>query len=247
MISESRADVPNHWILASVGQHSLWHDPVLDVAVVSQGESTVLIAGDVVDPRSRAVGSQTIAALAAAALADSEAELAEYLYGVAGRYVVAYTVGSHLNLQSDAGGTRSIFFSSRQPGIASSHPSLVAEATNDAKVPRDFLSDPRFRKGVRYYPGRITPWEHVVFLTPNTRLTVDTGHVERFFPTRDHPSRSTQEAIELAAPVMAAIIELASRGRPSVLSLTAGLDSRTTLACARSVATSPRASDFGTP
>jgi len=111
----------------------------------------------------------------------------------------------------------------------------VAQTIGALRRSHDFTRKPEFKRGVRHYPGRITPYDDVVFLTANTRLELDSLRVERYFPTEDLPSRKTAEAAKLAAAGMSTIVDLAIRNRPTVQSLTAGLDSRVALACSRSV------------
>jgi hypothetical protein len=130
-------------------------------------------------------------------------------------------------LQTDAIGMRSVFFSVGDTGtIAGSHAGLVAGAVPGGTKKK--VSP--FRWG---YPGISTPYASVFRLPPNCELSLTKGSLHRFFPKAAIPETGIEEAWDFAFNRAGASIRALAERRKLLVSLTAGLDSRTTLAACR--------------
>jgi len=232
-VARQNTGVPAHWLSTPLGEYFVWVDPTVPTATAASGDRRVFFAGEPIDCDNDTMDIETIAGHAMKELAQSEAALDAYLYFMAGRYVLIYSLNGTTKVRADAVGTRTIFFSTAHTGLAASHAALVAAATGAKKRVHDFTRREEFKKGIRHFPGRTTPYDDVVYLTPNTRLHLNTLQVERYFPVTDLPARSCASAAELAARAMTQVIRLATKSHTVVQSLTAGLDSRVTLACSR--------------
>jgi hypothetical protein len=123
---------------------------------------------------------------------------------------------------------RSVFFSTAgMAAICGSHAPLVALAAVHP-LPRQ-KSHP-FRWG---YPGISTPYDSVYRLPPNCEFSLSSGRVLRFFPDTLIPEVRIEDAWNLAFNRAGVAIKALAARHKLLVSLTAGLDSRTTLAATR--------------
>lgn len=144
--------------------------------------------------------------------------------GLSGRFVVLYDVGDGPHLVQDATSMRSVFYSLN--GTVASHAGLVARASGTSTGP----SPMPFQYG---YPGNRTPFPGVYVLTANTILDLDRSEVRRAWPMQRPPGLELEGAVDRVLELTATALRNAARGRDRVLlSLTAGLDSRATMAVA---------------
>lgn len=160
--------------------------------------------------------------LLAAARDGGEDSLLRATESLCGRFVVVYDVGAGVRLVQDATAMRSVFYS-EDCSVIAGHARLVA-AAQGAVAP---LLDMPFQYG---YPGNLTPFPGVRLLTANTLLDVSRAQVHRRWPTGPVAPRGVDSATEIVGEATVTALRNAARGRRVFLSLTAGLDSRATLA-----------------
>jgi hypothetical protein len=155
------------------------------------------------------------------ALRTSEAEFHRFGDGLCGRYAIIYSRGPVRKIVTDATAMRSVFFTC-DGSIAGSHAKLVSDS-----ISAPLLMRTPFKGG---HPGRFTPYPNILMLTPNTSLELGTGRVSRFFPRKPITPTSPIEAADRVAPLV--LNALNGLNAKFAFSLTAGLDSRATLAIA---------------
>lgn len=150
---------------------------------------------------------------------------------------------AEITVVPDCQATQAVFYASRGGLAMGSQPALVAAATGSGpdEAAEQMLQDLRAarKRGVVFLPGTMTTHENVLPLVPNHLLRVRLGDAtaevthERFWPFQDRveitdSSRITREFLDYFREHTKL---LCSIGRP-IVSLTGGLDSRTTLAAA---------------
>ncbi len=84
--------------------------------------------------------------------------------------------------------------------------------------------------------GDMTPFDGVKQVVANHRFDWNAGVAERVFPRRDRVPMGADAAIDWLLPRLENVMEQATRGRQLQLALTAGWDSRVSLAVSRKVA-----------
>jgi len=149
-----------------------------------------------------------------------------------GRFaIILITEDGEIEIQTDAIGLRSVYFTTTEKNgiVAGSHAKLVARAANDGQV-----------KEVRQihalgYPGIDTSYVDVYRIPPNNALSIRTGKLRRFFPIAPIVPTSLEESWDFAFTRAKQVVSgLANRlERPVLMSLTGGLDSRSTLAATK--------------
>ncbi|SEE23618.1 hypothetical protein [Jiangella alba] len=230
-----------HWRRVRLGAWHLTYDPrnALTVATAPGGVWVALL-GRALDLNELAAGRSAVARSLLQARLRGRLAYLEAVDDLVGRYLVIDGDHTGTRLSSDATAMRSVFYAAAPlPQVIAGHAQLVADvagAGRSAFAAAGWLTE----HGAYCLPGRATPFADVVQLTPNTELELETRGVHRVYP-RDAPTPvSADDAVEeLRVLLRSQVEELATR-TPLMTSLTAGQDSRTTLAVTRSVHESVR-------
>lgn len=209
-----------HWSRFPIPGHVLHVDPRVPVEQATGREREVWLVGDAFDPENaRFVNLASVLA---------EGDLLAHLDRIAGRFVlIVRHKGGRMEVYHDAMGSRSVFHG---VGVVASHASLAAEQIGagfrDWLIP--FLTSRGYiKRDVKFLPGLYSPFEGVEQLTPNTRLVLPSGSVERYWP-RDPLQRTTDDhAVDmLVSHVRGLSGYLSATAQRPVIGLSAGRDSR---------------------
>lgn len=225
------ADLARYWVTMSLGPSVLHFDPLLPVSAAGTENEGVAVLGLAIDPD--AIDNAPVVV----ALESSRASgnLDEHLDRLNGRYVVITWSHENIHVQSDATGMRGVYYHADEPVIAGS-PVLVGEAIDDTE-----LSYYGIRSAPKVWtaPGRRTQLANVFRLGPNMELDLRRHALRRVGPVPFAQVLTPQEAaILVISESRAFLAKLLSLGRPVTTSLTAGFDSRVTLALLRDMTAS---------
>ncbi|MGK7651661.1 hypothetical protein ACSQ76_04290 [Roseovarius sp. B08] len=193
--------------------------PLTTFAEASKGNQIVAVVGTMLDPDRPELGPSGVAEM----LLENIGDLQRHIDRCIGRFAVFWQDAGSRGFQIDAMGLRSAFCRIEENQVTvASHARLTMLASGESK-----------QRPIRYrwgYPGISTPFANVIRMNPNARLEFETGRFVRFFPVKPIPQQSIEVAWDLAFRRAEQAAEaLARRDGKIVLSLTAGLDSRTTL------------------
>src|SRR5699024_139729 len=219
--------VPAHWNTISFGNWNFWHDPVTTVGCTE----TVLIHGHCIDPAEETSDLQHIAERVASTQGTGRQNLIDSL---AGRFVILQREHDNLEIQADAVGLRSVYYTEIAHEFwAGSHEHLVAVQVN---APRNyfaggFLSENRMNA----YPGRATGYLAVSCLLANSSLESNTRATSRIFPRSPFEPTSSEDAATTIIESVDAQLRALPESIPLLTSLTAGMDSRISLALLRDI------------
>lgn len=227
--------VPVEWgRVALAGDRVLRWDRRLECIEAVAGPVSVVIIGHAIDLRADTSDMSEIAAgLLQARLAGRSAYI-DALAWLCGRYVVVDCDGGPPRVQADAVGMRSIYYHAERR-IVASHQNLVAELSGVDSL--SVFGTPEWRRANHAvcYPGSETAWQGVKFLTANHELDLDSmrpSRVSLAAPERLSTTEVADRVLELTRRQLPHLLR--RPGRP-VISLTAGQDSRSTLAVVRPV------------
>jgi hypothetical protein len=201
----------------------LWVDKSIDVATSS--DQKVTIFGLAVDIRTAETALCSIAHNLAQALCISEKRFHEECDFICGRYAVIYNPQKDITrIVTDATSMRAIYYS--QDGtLITGHAKLLAD-----NLAGKFVAPIVSAALMDGYPGRMTPYAGVFTLLPNTALTIGTGSLSRFYPRGPLQRLSPDRVVAMVVPWLANALIGARKHKPFVVSLTAGIDTRTTMA-----------------
>ena len=200
--------------------------PKTQIAVARNDGEPLAILGEAVHPDLPHLDLQGIANHLHRNTGTRQAEVDKLV----GRFALIQSrTGGDLAIQTDAIGMRTVYYSLSDSGvIAGSHAKLVAGARPGGEKRKDRP----YRWG---YPGITTPYSSVFRLPPNCELSLGKGILQRFFPISVLPETGIEDAWDLAFDRAGTTIEALAKRRNLLLSLSAGLDSRTSLAACRNL------------
>jgi asparagine synthetase B (glutamine-hydrolysing) len=205
-----------------------WHisfDSRMPYGASASEESMVAVLGHVFEFSSGTSSNAEVASLLARVLRYTPDTFQWLLDRLAGRYVVVYGYSDLSALQQDATGMRSVFYS-RDGSVIASHPHLGASVTEEEPV--------QPARGPRP-AGLRTPYPGVLHLTPNTELMLSTMRPNRVFPRAELTPITVAEAAESILEKTHSYARHLFNEHEVAVSLSAGIDSRTTLACLREI------------
>lgn len=223
-----------HWRQQALGAHWIAYDPRSSFAVARSGGTWVAVLG-------RAIcldeWTDDLAAIARELLRAKQAgrtAMLDRIDALSGRFAVFYEEDGSTYVQSDAAGMRAVFYGRRDGRTyVASHAHLVADCVGEA--PSSFPDPQTIRKEHNAYsfPGRLTNFARVLALTPNTELAVEAAEPRRFFPREPLAERTVADVVDEVLPLLQRQLALLAEREPLIVSITGGLDSRTTLALTR--------------
>lgn len=240
-----RPDLPRGWVSTAFGVQWFIYDPDLKVQHKGSpgGEYELLLLGHAADSAKRLNDSRQVAIELFEALRTGGGQwtaLDEAATWLGGRFLVIARIGNSVRVHVDATASRSCYWGEADAGgiVLSSHSALIGQAVGDqsAEKAKWVLSHPDYSNpaGV-YLPGTITASDRAQLVFANCCLTVDDGQVEhaRFFPPAGEdvvPPLSVEGATEKFLSEVRFQMDAALSLNPeSILSLTAGSDSRAVL------------------
>ncbi|HUS53524.1 MAG TPA: hypothetical protein VMY41_05900 [Thermohalobaculum sp.] len=156
----------------------------------------------------------------------------EKLNYINGRFSLIVRFNDDWRIYHDATAMRSLYYKSGAQFLVSSHAHLIANLSGVTTINQHF----RFYKFG--YPGLMSPFEGIQILPANFFLEPTSGLVTRYWPTNERVERverSLDEAYDVFSHYfLKARDGILARQKP-IVSLTAGLDSRTTFAVFKDV------------
>lgn len=201
-------------------------------AVSGDGRFVVLI-GYVLDIANEHDDGARIAESLLAALGESETSFFAGLDYLGGRYAVFYGDRDGASTLGDACATRTIFYCRTESFIASHYEIVAKECGTGRSEHWNVRRTDRNRHTTYGYPAGTTPDRNVGLLMGNMVLRLKSMTYERYYPRRELPTLSVEEAANAIRGYFEIQLKVLARRYRIVCSLTAGLDSRCTLAALR--------------
>lgn len=225
------ADLARYWVTMSLGPSVLHFDPLLPVSAAGTDKEGIAVLGLAIDPDDH----EDMPIILALESSRTNGNLDEHLDRLNGRYVVITWTNDNIHVQSDATGMRGVYYHAEESVVAGS-PVLIGEAINDTTL--SYYGVYRAPK-VWTAPGRRTQLANVYRLGPNMELDLRRHALRRVGPMPMTETITPEVAARrVIAESRAFLSRLLSLGRPVTTSLTAGFDSRVTLALLRDMTAS---------
>ncbi|WP_251952463.1 asparagine synthase-related protein [Salinibacter ruber] len=220
-----------------------WHvyfAPGYAPAVCEMGAVSITCFGTVLDPVQGEGDTQNILQSLAQSWQTSKDTFLKSLDTLSGRFVLFVDGANEAIAVQDACGMRTCFYYTGEETFLSSHSELIADVLNlnVSEEARRFMETEWFQNNRdRYLPGLMTPYSAVKRLTPNTYLDVEKRKITRFYPREDIPRHTLEDegVIRNLADVLVRQSKMLSSQRKICLPVTAGIDSRLSLATLREV------------
>lgn len=229
------AHLPNQWPSTSTEGWHIAHHPTLPMISILDRESRLLgyFFGYPISPNGQ-LESNSIHFKVSAGDADCAAKFEQALYEFGGRYAAIFLGKGVARMYLDPYGSLSAVYCT-QLGIIASSPMLIPyeASTGDDEDLIRAIGIPHITTS---YPLGLTPRNGVQRLLPNHYLDLSIGEMVRHWPNKEiEISTDTDTTVGEIAYCIERNLKAVARDHPLHLSLTAGLDSRVVLACARDV------------
>ena len=224
-----------NWKYKTIRNYHVYHDPEVKFEIVDNGFHWIALLGYALDTFSWSMDARFICNKLLEKYSYSNEKFFDYLDYLNGRFLLMYGDNYNAYILTDAGGLRSTFYSTNEYKlIVSSHQNLVGHYLNSSPL------DP---KEIDYYynyttyslPGDLTTYKNVFFLIPNHYLNLKTREVKRYFPRETLKPNRLDEVIEDLSETLTKQFYLISNYNKLVFSLSAGFDSRTSLALVKEI------------
>jgi len=229
------------WKRYYVAEHyCLTVHPDLSVNEVHRASRSIILLGYIIDPY-HPESNETEIISAMVDKINSVDDVAAYLEWMSGRFVLIVRMNSNNNwLFHDAVGLRQVLYCRDEHGRiwCASQAETLAERLRfsmDEEVIK-YYNSPMFKEGrcEFWLINNRTPYKEILHLLPNHYLDLKRGEAIRFWPTKNCiASLSVDEGVRLSVPILRKSIEAVSRKFEVKMGITAGLDSRRTLAATK--------------
>ena len=225
------------WNKRTLGRFTVYYDPELQVHEHDEAGVSMICLGLVLDPLNDQSDQHTIVRRMVSLYATSNSRFLDYLDILSGRFVLLVVSCSRSFAVQDAAGTKTVFYATGTDDVlVSSHSSLIADLLGRemTSYAYDLIGRDDFKRSIRHFPGVLTPYPGILMLTPNTLLDLSELKVERFFPRSPlAPAELNMELVSDVGSLLKKQVDLLAENGILSISLTGGIDSRTTLAAAR--------------
>jgi len=217
----------------------LYSHPDLSINITKRDKKEICILGYILDPFNPHYTNSNIM--------DEIIEKSECFNDVltctdkySGRWVLIWKDKSGVKMMNDACGTRQIFFYIEKDEIwCGSQPSIIAyEYGLEANITPEingFINSVEYKRECAWI-GDGTIYENLWHMLPNHYLDLDLMEAKRFWPIAEIDELDMSVAVKEAAYIIrGTIISILYRFKNIMLSVTAGLDSRTNLAACKPI------------
>ena len=229
------------WGVTTVGEYCICTHPAAPLFLYNGAEWDYFMIGHAVDPVFDLIDEAEMLR----AIAECSPNLAnDRLNSLTGNFIVGRICGRKLEFVTDPAGMLFCSYGCILGEVyVSSHPQLVADllGLEKSEYACKLENYKHFYKYGVFFPGDITQFSELNRALQN-HITCFDGKfsVKRFYPTRELDICKTEEeyssVVKQSADMLKKTLELASKKWDSIaISMTGGMDSKTTLACANGV------------
>lgn len=167
-------------------------------------------------------------------------DVPNFLYDIAGRFVLIVTFNSETFVFHDPCGLRTFYYT-RQKGAfyAGSQPEILKLVIPVQEGDRfhSFLQSDYKKNHIEYWiPGGLSLFEDIHHLIPNHYLNISSTTQVRYWPVRTLLIQEPGEAVIKAGELIRKLLEAGNKRFPLAVTVTAGLDSRVLLSGCKSIA-----------
>lgn len=236
--------LPKYWqIIDLPNQSCIAYDPENTLVFSEKKEVWVCLCGSYcMDTTAGHMDMQLIVDNLAKALFVSDESFYDYLDELNGRFVCIFSKKGSVSVLNDATASRSVYYATDREVIAS-HYNLVHDIVATQEDPFwekycEWVDDKKKERKPWPWvmPGDRTPWANIKILPPNHKIILPAMQSVRFYPRCPMPETNIEAATSLIANTLSKETETLTQYFSVYQSLTAGSDTRITLAAMRNVA-----------
>ena len=234
----------NEWKKSNIMNFSFYIHPRQELFYFKNNGEAFFLIGHTYNPYTYSFKEEEILNQWVNAAKIGENEELDYINSVTGLYLMGKITENTISVFLDCSGMMSGYYGIlKRTVMISSHTALFREVFDlqQSEYVKELLSDRFYHLYGGFLPGDISPYDNVYRIVPNTIVNIDTVNyktdIKRFYPNRPInrivSEEEYQKQIEKIADVFKKSMELISlKWKKPALSLTGGMDSKTTLSAA---------------
>ncbi len=208
--------------------------PDLSTCQVSEGDRSITLLGYILDPDHWQLDDEQILRSLLHELAAGR--LVPALSRLGGRWVIIADSPGETLVFNDAFGLRQVYYTeSADERWCAAQPGLLAALLGLGVDDRALGALGHCANMEFWWPGPRTLYRGIARLIANTSLDLRTGRVQRYWPDEPCQPRSLDDAVETCCSVTQGLWRAAHRRFPLAQAITAGWDSRLSLAASRAI------------
>lgn len=223
------------------GKYYLSVHPDLSVSRVHHEGKTIFVLGYLIDPYQYKANQEDIIGDVLKS-ANSITDVINGFETMSGRFVVILELQNHVYVFNDACGLRQVVYCTDKDGkmwCATQALSLAEKQgfSLDREV-IEYRNSKVMQAGIAEFwmPNDRTPYREILHLLPNHYLDFTKGKTFRFWPTKQCIAEtSVEEGVRIASAILKNTIQAATDRFDLKMSISAGMDSRKTLAATKDV------------
>ena len=231
------------WQCARVGGYTVFVHPEANYYRAEKEGSQALLIGHAYDPETGEIEEEKILEHVLVSAKNGKEELCTAVDSLTGVFVILLVNGKQLWAVQDCGGQKMLYFGKVKDQIVlTSIPQLAGDVFDlqwDDNI-KKLLQTKGYYRGSGFLPGNLSPYKEMTRLGANTALVYDGTSfcISRIYPRKERiectADAEKTAVIEEIYRIFSSNIDLAVKKWPRVgLSLTGGMDSKTTFACAK--------------
>jgi hypothetical protein len=240
VITSQTITIFKNWQHHSFQDRSLqiYTHPDLEIATVAKADKELFLLGFMLDHQNIDASNQSILETLV-----NEPDFDSFLtktFDYGGRYLIVYKDKTTLRIVPDNFAFRELYYHFNQHEFwAASQPHLLGEfvALEKRQDPdyQEFMNSPLLNLQSKGWMSYSTPFVNVFHLPSNHYLDLIAQKTQRFWPSQPLKSYSLTEGVELAAKYLQGFLLNAQKRYNIMVPVTAGWDSRVTLAATKLV------------
>ncbi len=230
-----RYEFGSEWKKKYFGNYILRYHDRLNILYKSINDSAIVFLGTVINVFENQYNDESVCVdLLSFWIKGKEEEFYNKMDCLSGNFIILIIEENNLFVWPDAMGTKAIFYDTVTKDVTS-HPQIIAECYgyNHSEEYKQIEKHPKYRDNKnRFLPGLITPFSNILELTPNTMCIMPDARIKRFYPRQNNSYKNKDMSREIQNFFQEQIRVLCENEKIAI-SITAGLDSRLTLASSR--------------
>jgi len=242
LLSPKRVDCFAGWSETVVGaKYFLYAHPDLPVVSRAEGVTQVVLVGFALDAEAPEKSDKEIVT-ELLVRASSGVDVRDASLNLGGRWALFFAEGEQITVVNDACGLRQVYYhiEPNDGGCwCGTQPKLLARFVNsspDWSMLEEFHRAGVYEYGEYWWPTRLSAYRGIERLLPNHSLTLPSGQVSRFWPRTTLSPLSLEQSMTSTGRLLRNLMHAAALRFPLAVTVTAGTDTRTVIACARELA-----------
>jgi len=242
LLANQTIDNLQSWQYHKIEELHLYAHPDLEVTVIENGTTMLILLGYIFDPTHPEKSNSNIISEVISKMNDFD-DLIASIKPFTGRYALIYKDDKNFLIFHDALGLREIYYCTEQNRvICGSQPNLLEiysdpklGITRNKNILHFYENDMKLVRSQRLWVGDETYFHKIKHLMPNHYLNIQSLTTHRYWPNKRLEKISLDIAVRKSCDYLRCIMKAVTLRYSTMMAVTSGFDSRSLLAASRDV------------